>query len=128
MTLTFQEKVEKARRLMEKHGLKDWRLSIENLENPDMFHYSDGKPFDGGMGLCVIKEQTIYIHSGLPDRHFRQTLLHEIAHALTPNDPGHGREWIIKAGEIGCTFTHVFPYCLRARDDEKRASGKAVTA
>ena len=28
-------------------------------------------------------------------------ILHEIAHALTPNDPGHGREWRAKCEEIG---------------------------
>jgi hypothetical protein len=124
--MSFQEKLDGASRLMEKHGLKDWRLSIENLANPNIFRNADGTACVGTMGFCANKARTIYIDSGLPDRHFRQTLLHEIAHALTPGDCGHGWEWINKAGEIGCTFSHYFPYAHALKRAEKSAGSGAV--
>ena len=90
--MTFQEKMTIGKTLLNKHGLSDWQLNIENINNPLRFKLHIAEPFgvDGG---CSFENQTIYVDSMCADRKFRQTVLHEIAHALTPNDHNHGAEW-----------------------------------
>jgi hypothetical protein len=106
---SWEAMFEKAITLMLKHGLGDWNLRIENMRNPYRFANAEGGPLDV-IGYCSQERKTIYIHSGCPDRHFRQTVLHEIAHALTPEDFGHGEEWCDTALNIGCTYKHVWRY------------------
>jgi hypothetical protein len=90
--MTFQEKMTTARGLLNKHGLPEWHLSIENINNFHRFTHRVSEPFgfDGG---CSHENQTIYVDSMCQDGHFRQTVLHEIAHAVTPEDNNHGKEW-----------------------------------
>jgi len=56
-------------------------------------------------GLCDYGKKTIqlstYLTQAIPMSEVKDTLLHEIAHALTPNDGGHGKEWMDMCVKIG---------------------------
>lgn len=58
------------------------------------------------VGLCDYNKKTIILSNKycyrLPAREVQDTILHEIAHALTPGH-GHNRVWKRKALEIGCS-------------------------
>jgi hypothetical protein len=82
-----------ARRLLDQHGLVNWKLRLYTLEN-------------GTFGKVNTDQKVLYIN-GLhidthPDYEIKDTILHEIAHALTAdeNEP-HGPKWFAKAKEIG---------------------------
>lgn len=105
--MTFQEAQAKARPLLAKYGLHDWQISLENLRNEAMYV----KP--GCLGYCDTKNKVIRIERIGVRRHFRQTLLHEIAHALrgaSSHPGGHDMKWIEIADKLGCTFGHLLPY------------------
>lgn len=57
------------------------------------------------IGSCNYAKKTISISSywlpALSEYEFNQTILHEIAHALTPG-AGHGPDWFKAAKKIGC--------------------------
>jgi len=63
------------------------------------------KPF---LGLCSYKDKCIILNAHHIDLHpaeeVKDTILHEIAHALTPGH-GHNSVWANKARELGCTNT-----------------------
>jgi len=108
----------KARLLLDKHGLTDWRLSIENLPNANMHPKAK---IDGHQRLCCSKEKVIRIHTGI-GRQFRQTLLHEIAHVLRgESEVEHDEKWLDIAEKTGCSLVHLWPYDLRLA--EKRTLG-----
>jgi len=79
--------------LMTNHGLlaKGWHFAFNNRKR--------------GLGLCSYRKQTIYVstyHVALnPDDEVRDTILHEIAHALAGGFAGHGRIWKLQAMAIG---------------------------
>jgi hypothetical protein len=56
-------------------------------------------------GLCDYGKKTIqlstYLTQAIPMSEVKDTLLHEIAHALTPNDGGHGKQWMDMCVKIG---------------------------
>ncbi|SRR6266851_7383320 len=104
----FHQTMHLARLLLDKHGLRDWTADVQNLHNSNM--YGERAAKDKFLGLCLDKEKTILLHREQPHGAARQTILHEIAHALTPSDHGHGPEWQNTALEIGCTFSHVSCY------------------
>jgi hypothetical protein len=58
------------------------------------------------LGVCRYRERSIEVsqyHLTSPVSEIRNTLLHEIAHALVGPGHGHGYVWKRKAIEIGCT-------------------------
>ena len=71
-----------AEALMKSHGLSDWRFSFDRARRR--------------FGACrpATKEISLSKHLTLmnDESQVRETILHEIAHALTPGD-GHGRRW-----------------------------------
>lgn len=83
---------ELARRLMNDHGLTGWSLAFDRAKVR--------------FGVCRRKTKTISLSAALvalnSEEHVRDVILHEIAHALAPVGAGHGREWKMKAKEIGC--------------------------
>ena len=87
-----------ARRLMKKHGLADWLLRLDNAKRR--------------AGMCKHSTKTISLSVPLvrirSDDNVRNTILHEIAHALV--GPGHGHDyvWRRKAIEIGCDGKRCF--------------------
>ena len=82
-----------ARELMDLHGLSDWALVYGESQRR--------------LGLCKHKDQLIRIalHHALDDEDhdIRDTVLHEIAHALAGPGHGHGARWKEIAARIGAS-------------------------
>lgn len=81
--------------LMEKHGLYRY-------PNPWTFEFDNAR---ARFGLCSFKRRVISISRLLvqltPEDEVRDTLLHEIAHALAGPQAGHGRVWKLMAIAVG---------------------------
>jgi hypothetical protein len=102
--------------LLEKHGLGDWSFTINRRLQRAMFEralaatkqpdYEPGSGVNVVMGYCFSEYKLIWIAPYLiknhPPEQICDTILHEIAHALTPG-AGHGNAWVKKAKELGCT-------------------------
>ncbi len=82
-----------ARRLMDEHGLTDWRLAfVESGRRLGDCHYRDR----------VIRIGRAHALAG-NDEGIRDTVLHEIAHALAGPDTHHGPLWKAIARRVGAT-------------------------
>ena len=81
--------------MMAQFGLSGWRLRLDHARRR--------------AGQCDYTNKTIslsrYYVSYAEDSHIRDTILHEIAHALVGPRHGHDAVWRQKAREIGCTAT-----------------------
>jgi predicted SprT family Zn-dependent metalloprotease len=79
-----------ARHLMHRHGLHGWTFTFDHARRR--------------FGSCRPKQKRLTLSRVLTllngEDEVRDTILHEIAHALTPGD-GHGRRWKLKCLEIG---------------------------
>lgn len=79
------------RQQLDKHGLKDWSARITTAENSPL-------------GVCLSSDKTIILsayHIDIhPDNEVIDTIMHEIAHALTPGC-GHGLTWMDMAKKLG---------------------------
>ena len=87
--------IDLATKLMNAHGLVGWRLKLDHARRR--------------AGQCDHTNKTIslsrlYVRHADID-HIRDTILHEIAHALVGPSHGHDSVWRQKAREIGCTAT-----------------------
>lgn len=84
-----------ARELLDFHLLNDWKVHCVNDLRPKSF-----------LGKCVYDKKTILLnvhHLDIhPDVEIKDTILHEIAHALTPGH-NHNEVWQAKAKELGAT-------------------------
>ena len=81
--------------LFQEHGLKGWRLTLDHARRR--------------AGQCDYRTKTIslsrhYVRYA-EKAHIKDTILHEIAHALVGPHHGHDAIWRQKAREIGCTAT-----------------------
>lgn len=80
-----------ARQLVREHGLQDWAVQWSRSKR--------------NAGHCNYTTKTLsfspYVIPQFSDDKQRNTILHEIAHALTPG-AGHGPVWQAKARAIGC--------------------------
>jgi predicted SprT family Zn-dependent metalloprotease len=80
-----------AKSLMVKHGISDWAFKFDTAKRR--------------FGCCIYVTKTISLskHLVLLNSEYKvmDTILHEIAHALTPGH-GHNDVWRRKAIEIGC--------------------------
>lgn len=78
--------------LMIQHGLGDWRFEFDNAKRR--------------FGVCNFRLKKIGLSSHLvklnDEATVRNTILHEIAHALVGRKHGHNAIWRAKAIEIGC--------------------------
>lgn len=82
-----------ARRLMDEHGLTDWKLAfVESGRRLGDCHYRDR----------VIRISRAHALAG-NDEGIRDTVLHEIAHALAGPDTHHGLLWKAIARQVGAT-------------------------
>lgn len=89
----LQEVWSLANSLMRQHGLIDKRWS---------FNFNKRK---SSLGLCshskrVIELSTVWVDT-LPMEDIRRTILHEIAHALSPRTEGHGKIWKEMCCKVG---------------------------
>lgn len=75
---------------LNKHNLTNWKAALV--------------PNDKIAGMCIYKEKKIVLSSFhvdcMPELEVRDTILHEIAHILTPGC-GHNEIWQAKATELG---------------------------
>ena len=82
-----------ARRLMDEHGLIGWTLAFVEAERR--------------LGDCDFKGRVIRISRSHAlegsDEQIRDTVLHEIAHAIAGQEAGHGPMWKATARRIGAT-------------------------
>jgi hypothetical protein len=67
----------------------------------------------------MVESKVIAVDWDIKRYRFRQTVLHEIAHAIVGDGhkPGvwlHGTEWLRKAEEVGCSYNHLEPYWAAA--------------
>src|SRR3970282_519336 len=100
-----QEAAQYCRDELNRHGLHDWGVRI----NPDINQ--------SYVGMCSHKDKVIILNAHHVDTHppaeVKDTILHEVAHALTPGH-GHDKVWGDKAMELGCLNTS--PSCSMALD------------
>ena len=89
----LQDVMDLAHRLLAEHDLQNWRISFDHARRR--------------AGLCNFSTKTISLSrhyaSEAPLDHIKDTILHEIAHALVGHSHGHDAEWRRKAREIGCS-------------------------
>jgi len=104
MNPTKEEQLEKARALMNKHGLHDWRVSFADLSHVPSRNLV-GASF-GVSGLCNFREKHIVVDLGATKHSFLQIVKHEIGHALV-GLPGHGASWLVAAKKAGCSKKHL---------------------
>lgn len=95
--MTRQEATHALRTELNKHGLKDWSVRLN--QNPTS-HF---------LGLCSHKDKCIILSSHHIDIHPSESVLntirHEIAHALVGPGHAHNEVWASKAREVGCDNT-----------------------
>ncbi|HET7397569.1 MAG TPA: SprT-like domain-containing protein [Intrasporangium sp.] len=79
--------------LLRGHGLADWTLTLDRAKTR--------------AAVCRSSSRTISLSAHLtalhPEEEVRDTILHEIAHALVGARHGHDAVWRAKALEIGCS-------------------------
>lgn len=90
---------ELARGLMDEHGLGDWQLVFDRAKRR--------------AGICRAAERTIGLSGPLTRLHSREqvrdTVLHEIAHALVGPQHGHGPRWRAMARRVGASPDRCLP-------------------
>jgi predicted SprT family Zn-dependent metalloprotease len=81
-----------AQQLMSEHGLSHWHFEFDRAVRR--------------FGFCMYGIRTITLSKRFTLLNFepevRNTILHEIAHALVGPNPGHDGVWKAKAKELGC--------------------------
>jgi predicted SprT family Zn-dependent metalloprotease len=90
MNLQYAYKM--TRKLMKEHGISHWSFGFDKARRR--------------FGLCSYSKRRITLSKALVEvnspQRVRNTVLHEIAHALVGPGKGHGPIWKRKAIEIGC--------------------------
>lgn len=87
------------RALLDRHGLIRWTVEWDSAKSR--------------AGICRFREQTIGLSAPLTRLHgeaeVRDTILHEIAHALAGPEAKHGPRWRQVARSIGCSAQRCVP-------------------
>lgn len=80
-------------KLFTEHGLSDWKFVWNNRTSNRTW------------GICKYAPKEIHINKKYalhaPQEDVIDTIIHEVAHALTRGD-GHGERWKAKCRELGC--------------------------
>lgn len=95
--MTPTEVLAETRRQLDAQGLKEWKVIViyQEIKNKKV------------AGFCIWQEKAIWISGDDTDANVTETIWHEIAHALTPDDNQHGEKWQAKARALGCRATYV---------------------
>jgi predicted SprT family Zn-dependent metalloprotease len=84
--------------LIAEHGLSDWHFAFNRRRLT--------------FGLCDYSHRTVYLSSVLTELNdeaqVRDTILHEIAHALAGHKAGHGPTWKEVAAKVGAKPQRCF--------------------
>ena len=95
--MTLFETQTLAKTLLRQHGLLDWKFRFDRARRR--------------FGSCSVRRKTITLSRAITmmnsDEQIRDTILHEIAHALTPGD-GHGSRWKAMCVKIGAKPERCF--------------------
>lgn len=87
-----------ARTLMFTHHLGGWEFAFDEAKRR--------------FGCCMWRSRTIGLSRHLVEMNdeseVRETILHEVAHALAPHGAGHNDEWKRIARSIGCTSNRCY--------------------
>ncbi len=89
-----------AQQLLKEHGLdkEGWRFEFDRAKNR--------------FGVCRYSKRTIGLSLELTQLNdvsqVKDTLLHEIAHAIAGQEAGHGIFWTTVAQRIGCTSNRCY--------------------
>ena len=88
-----------AHELMAEHGLRGWRVEFDRAKRR--------------AGICRHDTSVIGLSAPItrlhPEAEVRDTILHEIAHALAGPRAGHGPAWVATARRIGCSGERCVP-------------------
>ena len=88
---TPEQRLRACRAMMDQHGLADWRLALSSAARR--------------LGSCAYHTKTIRLSRHLLALNdwseVRDTLLHEVAHALVGQSHGHDRVWRAQAVALG---------------------------
>jgi hypothetical protein len=97
--MTEHETIAYAEALLREHGLADWKcVVVPRSLNRRRHHRIPATT----VGFCDDYEKEIVIKEHhLDDDDLIDTIKHEIAHALEPNDFGHGKYWKAAARKLG---------------------------
>lgn len=96
--MNLNEAAALARSLMDAHGLTRWRLQFDNAL----------RRFGGCSTTAAIITLSRPLVALNTEERVRDTILHEIAHALVGARHGHDRVWRAKAREIGCSASRCY--------------------
>lgn len=84
------------------------KLAYELMGQHKLFSNGWGFKFDNArvrFGLCAWSKKTISLSRHLTElndeEQVRDTILHEIAHALAPKRAGHNRQWVYQCLQVG---------------------------
>lgn len=85
------EVVEETLQLLDEHGLQKWKMGFSSSKR--------------ALGMCNFKLKKImisvfHIVNGKPEE-VKDTIRHEVAHAIVGQEEGHGYKWREKAVELG---------------------------
>ena len=90
--MEFGEAAGMARELMGRFGLSDWAFGWNRRKR--------------SLGLCRYREKRIELSGHFvranDAEQVRETILHEIAHALAGEKAGHGAAWKAACARVGC--------------------------
>ncbi|HET7304963.1 MAG TPA: SprT-like domain-containing protein [Segeticoccus sp.] len=97
--MELTEARELATRLIREHGLTGWRFAFDNARTRAGVCRADRREIGLSRVITPLQEEA----------EVRDTVLHEIAHALVGPQHGHDGVWRAKARSIGCTGMRCMP-------------------
>ena len=97
--MDLDEALAMGRQLLDQHGLDEWDFRFDRAKRR--------------AGLCRFDDRVISLSRYLTQLHdaeqVRDTVLHEIAHALAGPEAGHGPTWQAKARQVGARPRRTLP-------------------